>query len=341
VKTTTNVQTGYLCHCLRITSGRFEEILDEMPQPTFPALKSAHGIGSLCSSCEYEAKGVLQEYLMLHPQKAQPPRPPQSGLRRDLGVAWGQIKQRVKGAGMPTADRSKSGAPKTYHTGIFFMRRAGLESHLVVSNLAFPEHPANANGPAATFRATLFGDSGEKLAVSAPVTITDGQTLELTPADLFPTVTGEFTGGLYVDYESLVQTGSLRPYGVLLSTVPDFRARCHYHDKFGAFTDPGFFQNTSPFEPGQTCWMALANCQPLPYETTVFAKFGGRRIDTRLSVEPMGSRWLKLADLFPDLDTIPVAERSPALFALENPQHVMVYFYWFNEAARTWMGQHH
>ena len=55
----------------------------------------------------------------------------------------------------------------------------------------------------------------------------------------------------------------------------------------------------------------------------------------------MGAAWLKLEDLFPEVAHIPAEKRSPALFWLENPQHVMLYFYWFNEVSRTWMGQHH
>jgi bacterioferritin-associated ferredoxin len=265
---TTNVSTGYLCHCLRITAERFEEMLDEMPCPNFPGLKKEHGIGSLCSSCEYEAKGVLQEYVMLHPEKmiAKPKRP--EGLREEMAFAWKELNKRFRPAKPKRQlDQSQSTGPKMYHTGVFFMRRDGLESHLVASNLAFPEHPSNVNGASASFTATLFGEQGEKLAVSRPIPVRDEQTLELSPADLFPEVKGDFTGGLYVDYQGLTQTGSLRPYGVMVSTVPDFRARCHYHDKFGLFRDPGFFQNTSPFEPGQKCWLALANCHRGPRES--------------------------------------------------------------------------
>ena len=87
--------------------------------------------------------------------------------------------------------------------------------------------------------------------------------------------------------------------------------------------------------------MALANCQPLPYETDVCVKVDGRKFTAKLSVGAMASRWLKLEDLFPELAEVPTEKRSPALFWLENPQHVMLYFYWFHEASRTWMGQHH
>ena len=339
---TTNVQTGYLCHCLRITAERYEKMLEEMPCPNFPTLKNEHGIGSLCSSCEYEAKGVLQEYVMLHPEKmvAKPKRP--EGLREEMAFAWKELNKRFRPAKPKRQlDHSRSTGAKMYHTGVFFMRRDGLESHLVVSNLAFPEHPANVNGASASFTATLYSENGEKLAVSRPIPVGDEQTLELSPAELFPEVKGDFTGGLYVDYQDLTQTGSLRPYGVMVSTIPDFRARCHYHDKFGLFREPGFFQNTSPFEPGQKCWMALANCQPLQYDTEVHAKVDGRKFTAKLSIPPMGAAWLKLEDLFPEVAQIPAEKRSPALFWLENPQHVMLYFYWFNEVSRTWMGQHH
>jgi bacterioferritin-associated ferredoxin len=346
MKQTTNVSSGYLCHCLKITAESYEQMIDALPDATFPKLKAAHGIGSLCSSCEYEAKGVLQEYLVLHPAKAAPvtaaPIPIRpKGLRGAFKQVLGRIKKRIRPARTTRSAVVPKPATKIYHTGIFFMRRDGLESRLVVSNLAFPEHSQNVNGASTRFRATLFGDDGTQLAASRHIEVPDGATLELSPADLFPDVRGDFTGGLYVDYESLVQTGSLRPYGVMVSTSPDFRARCHYHDKFALFHDPGYFQNTSPFEPGQTCWMALANCQPLPYETDAFVKIGGEQLRAHLAVGPMSSVWLKLDDLFPDFAAVPADKRSPALFWLENPQHVMLYFFWFNAASGTWMGQHH
>jgi len=170
--------------------------------------------------------------------------------------------------------------------------------------------------------------------------VKDGQTLELAPRDLFPELAGDFVGGLYVDYETLAQTGSLRPYGVLVSTTGEVRARCHYHDKFGLFAEPGFVQNSSAFEPGQTCWMALANCQPKAYQTAVHVKRGEEKYSAQLSVPAMGARWLRLADLFPSAQ-ITAEKDAPGLFWLENPQHVMVYFFWMNETAKTWMGQHH
>jgi bacterioferritin-associated ferredoxin len=338
MKETTNIESGYLCHCMRITQNRFEQILEEEPAPTYHCLNEKYGIGSVCSACEYEAKGVLTDYLLLHPEKnGKTPRA--QGIRTDLKEAWRQLRERFAPS-PPPAPKRRPPAPKAYHTGIFFMRRDGLESHLVVSNLRFPEHAKNINGQAATFRAKIFGEEGRELALSSPIAVPDGGSLELSPGDLFPDLAGEFTGGLYVEYDALAQTGSLRPYGVLVNTSNESRARCHYHDKYGFHPDPGYFQNSSPFEPGQTCWMALANCQAATYETEVHAKFGRRRFQAAMSVAPMASRWVKLESLFPDLD-LPAAERANGLFWLENPQHVMVYFFWFNERSRTWLGQHH
>lgn len=341
MKQTTNVESGYLCHCLSITGQRFEGMIEEMSQPTFCKLKKEHGIGSLCSSCEYEAKGVLQEYLLLHPEKNEADSGP-DGLREELGYAWGELKRRAYSVVQKCLGQSAAeGSRKIFHTGVFFMRGGGLESHLVLSNLAFPEHVRNSNGQHVTFTATLFGEDGRHLAGSPPIRVASERTVELSPSDLFPALQGDFVGGLYVEYEALSQAGSLRPYGVLVSTSPDFRARCHYHDKFGVFRDPGFFQNTSPFEPGQTCWMAASNCQPLPYATNAFLKIGDRKLSARFELGPMASKWIKLETLFPEVAEIPAAERSPALLWLENPQHIMVYFYWFNEVSKTWMGQHH
>ncbi len=229
---------------------------------------------------------------------------------------------------------------ETYRTGVFFLRKDGLESHLAIANLQFPEHPANPNGAAVTFHVSLYGEDGAHLATSREMTLPNNTSIECTPADLFPGVTGEVVGAMYTDFDEVAQTGSLRPYGVLVNTTSPARARCHYHDKFALFTDPGFFQNTSPFEPGQTCWMSISNCQPRRYESDYQLQFGETTLSGKLALEPMASRWIKLADLFPALDPAR-ADLSPGLFWLENPQHVMVYFFWHIEGPDVWMAQHH
>lgn len=368
---TTNIRTNYLCHCLRITPKDFEGMLDQMPCPTFDKLKQAHGIGSLCSSCEYEAKGVVQEYVMLNPSgvevvrvkeprvkktKPQKPKKPLS-LRKRIKLRlkawiWDDSTQAAK----PLAARNevkvthekpvepvRAEAPKRrdYLTGVFFMRREGLESHLVISNLGFPESAENANGSEVTFVAKLHGQDGSLLGESALMRVADGQSCEFTPEELFPEVRGDFVGGIYVDFQGISQTGSLRPYGVLVSTNPLVRARCHYHDKYALFKDPGFFQNTSPFEPGQTCWMAAANCQPTAYESAAHLKAGGHEMKADIRLGPMAATWVRLDELFPETRSMSAELLSPALFWLENPKHIMVYFFWQNTEAKTWMGQHH
>ena len=119
MKQTTNVSTGYLCHCLRITAEDYERMLEEMPDPTFPKLKEKHAIGSLCSSCEYEAKGVLQEYLLLHPAKAPTPAPAPAparpkGLRAKFKDAVRSIKKRIR----PARAERPAKAPKPPATKI-------------------------------------------------------------------------------------------------------------------------------------------------------------------------------------------------------------------------------
>jgi bacterioferritin-associated ferredoxin len=346
VKQSTNLQTSYVCACARITEEDFRKILDESDTPTYAALKAAHGIGAQCTSCEYEVKGLLDEHigerfnaLKNSPALSVPPR--RKGLAGLL--------QRMRGAPPAVAPprpatpaKTKPAAPirETYRTGVFFIRKDGLETHLAIANLQFPEHPANPNGPAVSFHVTLYGQDGDLLATSCEMTLPNNTSIECTPTDLFPGITADIVGAIYTDFDEVSQTGSLRPYGVLVNTTTPSRARCHYHDKFALFTDPGFFQNTSPFEPGQTCWMSISNCQPKPYESEYHLQAGGATYSGNLTLPPMASRWVELASLFPGLDATR-ADLSPGLFWLENPQHVMVYFFWHIQAANLWMAQHH
>jgi len=347
-------------------------MLDATPCPSFEKLKQAHGIGSLCSSCEYEAKGVVQEYVMLNPlgnqssaepvkspviKKEKPKKPAKPlSLRKRIknrlkewflgappASATSKAVESVKEKKVKPKEEIAPAAPKMkdYLTGVFFMRGSGLETHLVISNLGFPESSENANGEQVTFIATLHGQDGTLLGVSSLMSVGDEQSREFTPQELFPEVKGDFVGGIYVDFQGIAQTGSLRPYGVLVGVDPSIRARCHFHDKFALFRDPGYFQNTSPFEPGQTCWMAVANCQPQAYNSTVHLKTKETQFQTQIDLAPMAATWVKLEDLFPETQSMTPSALSPALFWLENPQHIMVYFFWHNVDFNSWMGQHH
>lgn len=328
MKTTTNVQSGYLCHCLRITVEDFEKMIAENPGADFAKLKEKTGIGSKCSSCEYEAKGLILEAPLTHHAAEQRP---SLVARVEQAVANGRRALHDLVTGRKTGHYN-------YYSGIFFMRRHGMESRLAVSNLTFPERAKNPNGRRVSLKARLYGDNGELLAESKQIVIPANGSRELTIAEMFPGFTAEFTGSLYVDFPLLAQTGSLRPYGILTATDGG-EARCHYHDKFGYFKEPGYVHSTSPFEPGQTTWFAVANCQNLPYKTEAFLKVGGKKLSVPFELPPMGSCWVKLEDLF-GKDNLP-EDRSPALFWLESNQHVMAYFFWHNESANTWTGQHH
>ena len=51
---------------------------------------------------------------------------------------------------------------------------------------------------------------------------------------------------------------------------------------------------------------------------------------------PMASRWLRVGDIFGRSEG-----EDPSLFYLENPQHVMVWFFWKHLATGAWIAQHH
>lgn len=346
MKQSTNTQAAYVCVCARVTEEDFRKIVRETEVCTYAALKAAYGIGGQCTSCEYEIKDLLDECLtdkIRAEKQARKVRlaakdPVERGHRLARFFRRFRKPEPVEPAPAPVAAAPVPPIPESYRTGMFFLRKHGLESHLVLANLQFPEHAANPNG-AVTFHVDLHGEDGGHLATSRKFTLPNNSSLECPARDLFPEVRGDVVGSMYPVLENVVQTGSLRPYGVLVNTTPEAgRARCHYHDKFALFTDPGHFQNNSPFEPGQECWMAISNCQPKRYESDYHLRYGGTVLDGRLELEPMASRWVRLADLFPGLD--PAAPELPgALFWLENPQHVMMYFLW--RAGNVWLCQHH
>src|SRR5581483_2291626 len=289
MKQTVNLETRYVCHCARVTPEDFEKILAESESPNLRELKDRHGIVGQCTSCEYEVKGLLEEHLaerVLKKKEEKTKKLPKKNR-------WEQISKNVR------AMFARQAKPQleTYRTGVFFLRKDGLESHLVVSNLQFPESEKNPNGDHVDFHVTLYGEEGAQLARSRDIRLPNNGTLECTPADLFPELDSDVVGAMYIDFDNVAQTGSLRPYGLLVNTDSTSRARCHYHDKFALFTDPGFFQNSSPFEPGQTCWMALSNCQPKVYESDYHVQFSGKKFSGHIRVEPMASRWVRLRDL--------------------------------------------
>jgi hypothetical protein len=165
---------------------------------------------------------------------------------------------------------------------------------------------------------------------------------EYTLAELFPHLEGDLLGAIYVEYSKLHLTGSLRPYAVLLATGPERAAlsRSHYHDKYATFIDPGYFQTAFPCFPGQTCWVAIANCQAKEYASSVTLKTPTKRYETQLRLAPMETVWRPLLEFFPEVD--PAAQDlDPALFFLDNPQHTMVWFFWQSDVHHTWIANHH
>ena len=323
---------------MKITAVQFDEMLAKSEYPTFVGLRETCGVGSVCSACELEAKGTVSDYLTMHPEKVNVgcKKKRKSGLRDDLRFAYRELRAKVRRRlGLSVSDGGGIAPRRDYHTGVVFLRQGELETRLAISNLAFPENPVNANGESVIFRATLYGEDGSELGVSSDRPLRNNETVTLTPGELFPAVRGDFFGGLYVDFVQLRQTGSLRTYGILEGPG----ARCHFHDKFGLRDDPGYYINAAPFQPGETCWMALANCQPRPYESDACLSVGGVVERVPLKIAPMAARWMKLADLFPDLTVPP--EGLPALFWLENPQHIMLYFFWQHDATGHWIAQHH
>lgn len=331
MKETTNFDSEFVCNCKGVTLCDLKKAFIANSKLTYSDLQRDMEVGLQCASCEYEVKGALDDY------------------RAEVGIA-SEIDDRpllLQKRGIRDSIKHWIAAIQGKHTrdmkaGLFVIRKGGLESALVVSNLDFPELEKNSNGQKVTFRATYYDQAGVLRATSAPIVLPARESREYPLSELFPQLQGDLVGGLYVDFHRLHLTGSLRPYAVLKS-VENGRAtlsRSHYHDKYATFTDPGFFQTAYPCYPGQTCWVAIVNCQDREYQTAVSFKTASGRYDTHLKLGPMETLWQPILQFFPEID--PAVEKlDPALFFLDNPQHVMVWFFWHSDLHQTWIANHH
>src|SRR3984893_311735 len=63
MKKTTNIDSGFVCHCARIRHSELLEIFSESSEPSYENFKRQYGIGAQCASCEYEVQAILDEYI--------------------------------------------------------------------------------------------------------------------------------------------------------------------------------------------------------------------------------------------------------------------------------------
>jgi bacterioferritin-associated ferredoxin len=311
-----------------LSNEKLQQILAERKDIHFADLYNEYGVGSQCASCEWEVKALLDDH------------------RAELGLQW-------ETDGTPRREQFKRRSwldlfrepfeplKANYRTGLFAMRKGEFETKIVISNLGFPENHFNPNGHRVRFQVLLDGEHGERLGASKILSLSSNHSGEYSLSHLFPSVRGDVIGAFYIDFFNLRMTNSLRPYGLLESDGKGGgAARCHYHDKYALFMDPGYFQTQWAFTAGQTCWMAVCNCQDIPYESAYFLRNSERLLSGHFSLPPKHSRWIRVSDLFSHEPFDPVEFRE-SLFYFENPQHVMMWFFWHAESANCWVGQHH
>lgn len=189
-----------VCNCFQITCEDMQRILAETNGANFETLKKYYQVGSRCTSCEYEIKDLITVY-----------REEQQQAKLSVGGADIPLGRKV-GAWFRGIKLSIRPHLTVRRFAIFVIRRDGFESSLTLSNLAFAEDPSNINGSEVSFQVTLFGLDGRVLAKSGSLQLRSDQSREYWLHELFPSVTCDLTGMIFVDYKMLKQVGSLRPY---------------------------------------------------------------------------------------------------------------------------------
>lgn len=326
-----NIDSEFVCHCMRVTEEDLNNILREKKDASFSYLYDKHGIGGQCASCEFEVRGLLDDHRA------------EAGIREEISEERPRRVQHVRRGIRDRIKRFFLPPQPSLHGGLFALRSGPLESKVVVSNLNFPEGDFRPNGASIRFRITLFDEEGRRVARKS-FTLLANHSREYALTEIHPGCPKEFVGAFDLEFYDLDMTGSLRPYAILEVNDPaatTTAARCHYHDKYATFIDPGFFQTAWPMHPGHECWVAVSNCQDISYRAQAVLQGSERTIKAPFALGPRASRWCLLADLFPEGELGDPADFEPGLFYLDNPQHVMVWFFWRHTTANVWIGNHH
>jgi bacterioferritin-associated ferredoxin len=321
-----------VCNCFQVTSEDMDRILAETGGADFATLKRYYQVGSRCTSCEYEIKDLITVYREERQQGQLAVAGARVPLGRQLGAWYRQLKLSI----LQRLEQRRF--------GIFVIRRPGFESSLVLSNLTFPEDSANANGNHVTCSASLYDQDGSLIARSESFDVGANQSRELWLHELFPGVTDDITGMMFVDYHTLRQVGSLRPYCCLNFSprAGQYAGRWHYHDKYRGDRDyNGYYHCNHPIVAGQTCWLAISNCGTREYRSDVCLRLnGGRLLKREVNIPAHGSLWINVPEFFGIADADSAVETNSLLW-LDNNQALMVWFFWRKLHDDIWLVQHH
>ncbi len=320
-----------VCNCFQVTYEDMERILQETDGASFEALKLHYQVGTRCTSCEYEIKDMIRVYA-------------EERARGSLGVPGVRI---PLGRRLGTWYREFKTSIRHHLTlrrfAIFVIRRQGLASSLVLSNLDFPEDARNANGERIRFNATLFDAAGVQVGRATGLALEAGRSREYTLDELFPGLQGEIAGMLVIDFRVLRQVGSLRPYCVLNYTHgdPPRPGRWHYHDKYSTADYNGHYHCNHPLPAGQECWLALSNPVDRPYRSDVHLRLSDGRVVTRhIDLPALASAWIEVRALFGIVEPATQGDGN-ALLWFDSNQRLMVWCFWRKVAEGLWLVQHH
>jgi hypothetical protein len=313
-----------------MTVGDIRSILEREKCSGFVDLYENHGIGSQCASCEFEVKGIVDDYRA------------ELGIRTEIAER-GPLRQQHKRRSLWRGLKKLLPIAKSFSRGgLFALRTPDLESKVVVSNLNFPEGNFRPNGNSITFTISVVNEHGEKVG-SRGFRLDANKSQQYALSSIVRDCPESFVGAFYIDFHDLDMTAALRPYAVLDKRNPksEVAARCHYHDKYATFIDPGFFQTAWPFHQGLDCWLAVSNCQDAPYFAEAVLKGLHRTVKADFFLPPLCSKWTRIEDIFGSVKVGCKGDFEPGLFYLNSPQHVMVWFFWNHTRANTWVGNHH
>lgn len=319
-----------VCNCFGITYAQMQQILKETNGADMATLKKFYQVGTRCTSCEYEIKDLITEYREEQRQGEISFVGLGVPLSRKISTAFRRLRHEI----------AKRLIPRRY--AIFVIRRQDMESSLVLSNMQFPEDHRNANGSTINFRVILFDETGQGVFRSPIFRLKNNASREFWLSELFPSIKGDITGMIFIDYGVLTEAGSLRPYCCLnfRRVNEEFQGRWHYHDKYRSTDYNGHYHCNHPFVAGQVCYIAASNPTDRPYQSKIFLRTtDGRISETVIRLPPYGSFWHSLPNLFPE--TANRHSESNALLWLEYNQALMVWFFWHKQADNIWLVQHH
>jgi len=320
-----------VCNCYQVTFERMQSILHETNGASFEVLRENYQVGSRCTSCEYEIKDMVRGWQEEHARGVVAMAGVRLPLGRRLGASWRRLK---------TAIRHHFTLRRF---AVFVLRRQDMSTSLALSNLAFPEDRTNVNGKRVEFMVTLFDSEGRRLARQTGLVLRDNCSVELSLEELFPSVTGDVTGMMIIDFRSLRQVGSLRPFCVLCFTHgnPPRPGRWHYHDKYALHDYNGHYHCNHPFPSNQDCWMAISNPLARRYSSAVHVRLAdGTTVSRNVDVPAYGSMWVELRSFF-GLHRAPEWSDPNALVWFEEHKRLMVWFAWKQRSDGRWIVQHH